>query len=177
VVSERVFVALGANMPFEGVQGPQLLARAVAAMQAAGLRPRALSGVWETEAWPQGSGQPDYYNAIVELDQAGLKPQALYDVLARIERAFGRERRERWAPRTLDLDIIAMDGFVGEFGGIKLPHPRMHDRAFVLAPLTELAPDWRHPESGRSAAELLAALSPGYRYHRVGDLSQVPQAS
>lgn len=177
MVSARVFVALGANMPFEGVQGPQLLARAVTAMQAAGLRPRALSGVWETEAWPQSSGQPDYYNAVVELDGAGLEPKALYDVLERIERAFGRERREKWAPRTLDLDIIAMDGFVGEFGGITLPHPRMQDRAFVLAPLAELAPDWRHPESGQTAAELLATLAPGYRYHRIGDLSQVPQVS
>jgi len=177
VVSTRVFVALGANMPFEGVQEPQLLARAVAAIQGAGLVTRALSGVWQTEAWPQGSGQPDYYNAVAELDGAGLEPRPLYDVLAGIERAFGRERREKWAPRTLDLDIIAIDGFVGEFGGITLPHPRMQDRAFVLAPLTELAPYWRHPESGRTAAELLAALSPGYRYQRIGDLSPVPQVS
>lgn len=157
-------------MPFEGVQGPQLLARAVRAMQAAGLAPRALSGVWETEAWPQGSGQPDYYNAVAELDGAGLEPEPLYDVLQQIERAFGRERREKWAPRTLDLDILAMDGFVGEFGAVTLPHPRMQDRAFVLAPLAELAPDWRHPASGLSVAELLAALSPGYRYQRIGDL-------
>ncbi|MFN3464908.1 MAG: 2-amino-4-hydroxy-6-hydroxymethyldihydropteridine diphosphokinase [Terricaulis sp.] len=168
--SARVFVALGANMPFEGVQGPQLLARAVRAMQAAGLAPRALSGVWETEAWPQGSGQPDYYNAVAELDGAGLEPEPLYDVLQQIERAFGRERREKWAPRTLDLDIVAMDDFVGEFGAVTLPHPRMQDRAFVLAPLAELAPDWRHPASGLSVAELLAALSPGYRYQRICDL-------
>lgn len=171
MVSTRVFIALGANMPFEGVQGPQLLARAVAAMQAAGLRSRALSGVWQTEAWPQGSGQPDYYNAVVELDGAGLEPRPLYDVLARIERASGRERREKWAPRTLDLDIVAMDGFVGEFGGITLPHPRMRDRAFVLAPMAEIAPDWRHPGAGMTVVELLGALSPGYRYQRIGDLS------
>ena len=158
-------------MPFEGVEGSQLLARAVAAMQAAGLVPRALSGVWQTEAWPQGSSQPDYYNAVAQLDGEGWEPQPLYAVLARIERAFGRERRERWAPRTLDLDIVAMDGFVGEFGAVTLPHPRVQDRAFVLAPLAELAPDWRHPGSGLSVVELLAGLSPGYRYQRVGDLS------
>jgi 2-amino-4-hydroxy-6-hydroxymethyldihydropteridine diphosphokinase len=160
-------------MPFKGVQGPRTLARAVAAMQAAGLVPRALSGVWETEAWPQGSGQPDYYNAVAELDGVGLTPQPLYAVLSQIERDFGRERREKWAPRTLDLDILAMDGFVGGFGDIALPHPRMQDRAFVLAPLAEIAPDWRHPGSGRSAIELLAALAPGYRYERIGDIPDV----
>ena len=175
--SARVFVALGANMPFDGVAGPQLLARAIEAMRAVGLVPRALSGVWETEAWPQGSGQPDYYNAVAEFDDASLEPQPLYEVLSQIERGFGRERREKWAPRTLDLDIIAMDRFVGTFGGIELPHPRMQDRAFVLAPLAELAPDWRHPESDRTVRELLASLAPGYRYRRIGDLSPAPQAS
>ena len=175
--SARVFVAFGANMPFDGVAGPQLLARAIEAMRAVGLVPRALSGVWETEAWPQGSGQPDYYNAVTEFDGANLEPQPLYEVLSQIERAFGRERREKWAPRTLDLDIIAMDRFVGTFGGIELPHPRMQDRAFVLAPLAELAAEWRHPESGRTAGELLASLAPGYRYRRIGDLSPAPQAS
>jgi len=78
---------------------------------------------------------------VAELDAGDLQPQPLYETLAAIERRFGRERRIRWAPRTLDLDIIAMDGFVGTFGEITLPHPRMHERAFVPAPLAEIAPD------------------------------------
>ncbi len=168
----RAFVALGANMSFEGVQGPALLAWAVAALQEAGLPPLALSGVWQTEAWPQGSGQPDYYNAVAELHAGARTPQQLFDQLAAVERRFGRERRERWAPRTLDLDIIDMDGLEGVFGGITLPHPRMHERAFVLAPLAEIALDWRHPGSGLSASELLAGLPMGYRYQRVGALAQ-----
>lgn len=162
------FIALGANMPFEGVQGPDLLAAAVAALGETGFAPHAVSSVWQTEAWPHGSGQPDYFNAVVEVDASGRAPRELYDVLAGIERRFGRERRERWAPRTLDLDILTMEGFEGDFSGIKLPHPRLAERAFVLAPLAEMAPGWRHPTTGQTASELLAALPPGYRYQRVG---------
>jgi 2-amino-4-hydroxy-6-hydroxymethyldihydropteridine diphosphokinase len=167
----RAFVALGANMPFGGVSGPALLSRAVGAMQAAGLAPRALSGVWETEAWPQGSGQPDYYNAVAELDAAGLAPQPLYEALGTIEHRFGRERRIKWAARTLDLDIVAIDGFEGTFDEITLPHPRMHERAFVLAPMSEIAPDWRHPILDRTVVELLNELPVGYRYRRFGGLT------
>jgi 2-amino-4-hydroxy-6-hydroxymethyldihydropteridine diphosphokinase len=162
------YVALGANLPFEGVQGVDLLARAVAALRDANLAPRGLSGVWRTEAWPPGSGQPDYFNAVVEIETGDLSPPQLYEALTAIERRFGRERRERWAPRTLDLDILAMGDLVGDSGGIQVPHPRLQERAFVLAPLTEIAPDWRHPVRGHTAAELLAALPPGYRYERIG---------
>jgi 2-amino-4-hydroxy-6-hydroxymethyldihydropteridine diphosphokinase len=165
------FVALGANLPHEGVAGPALLARAIEAMRGAGFSLRAVSGVWQTEAWPKASGQPDYYNAVVELDAEGFQPQALYQRLTAIERAFGRERRVRWAPRTLELDIVAIDGFVGTFGPITVPHPRMHCRAFVLAPLAEIAPTWRHPELQRTAGDLLAELAGEYRYHRVGELA------
>lgn len=164
----QAFIALGANMPFEGVQGADLLAGAVEALEQAGLRLVALSSVWRTEAWPQGNDQPDYFNAVAVFEVLQRGPRELYDLLAGIERRFGRERRERWAPRTLDLDIIALEGFEGRFGGINLPHPRMQERAFVLAPLAEIAPDWRHPESGLTAAELLAGLPVGYRYDCVG---------
>ncbi|MEQ1491175.1 MAG: 2-amino-4-hydroxy-6-hydroxymethyldihydropteridine diphosphokinase [Terricaulis sp.] len=173
----RAFVALGANMPFEGMQGAELLARAVDALKAAGLPPLALSGVWQTEAWPRGNGQQDYFNAVVEVEAGAATPCQLFDLLLGIERRFGRERRERWAPRTLDLDILAMEGAVGDFDGILLPHPRMHERAFVLAPMAEIAPNWRHPGTGRTAAEMLAALPADYGYRRIGDLSPAAQIS
>ena len=154
----------------DGAPAPRVLARAVSAMQAAGLVPRALSGIWESAAWPP-SDQPDYYNAVAEVDPAGLSPQPLYATLREIELRFGRERRERWAARTLDLDILALDGCAGTFGAITLPHPRMHERAFVLAPLDEVAPEWRHPQTGLSPGEMLALLAPGNRYRRLRDLA------
>lgn len=162
------YIALGSNMPFEGVPPVRVLARAVSAIQGAGFNLQALSGIWESAAWPP-SNQPDYLNAVVAIDPAGVSPQALYDVLRQIELQFGRERRERYAARTLDLDVVAIDGRSGAFGGIALPHPRMHERPFVLAPLDEVAPDWRHPDTGLSPSEMLDLLPFGHRYRRLSD--------
>ena len=166
------YIALGSNLPFEGADGPELLRRAVGALREDGLKLQACSGIWRTAAWPP-SDQPDYYNAVVAVDAGSRSPQALYEVLREIEKRFGRQRREQWAARTLDLDIVAMDRFVGAFGGVTLPHPRMHERAFVLAPLAELVPGWRHPVFGRLATQLLRSLPAG-GYRRVADLPDEP---
>jgi len=166
------YIALGSNLPFEGLDSPALLARAVSALQAAGLQLRSWSGVWRTPAWPP-SDQPDYFNAVVAADPGERSPQALYESLRAIEARFGRERREKWAARTLDLDIVAIGDLSGAFGAITLPHQHMHERAFVLAPLAEAGPDWRHPVLGRTAAELLIGLGDSAGYRRVADLSVV----
>lgn len=160
---------MGTNMPFDGVSGAVLLARARDALVSEGVNVLRCSGVWRSDAWPAGTEQPDYFNAVLEADAADHDPRALYDVLRVIEQRFGRERRERWGARTLDLDIVAMGDLLGSFDGIKLPHLRMAERAFVLAPFAELAPGWRHPELGRSTAELLAALSATGGYRRISD--------
>lgn len=166
---KTAYIALGSNLPFEGTESPALLARAVSALRDVGLQLRAWSGIWRTPAWPP-SDQPDYYNALVAVEAGERRPQALYELLREIEARYGRERREKWAARTLDLDIVAIDDLAGTFGDVTLPHPHMHERAFVLAPMAEIAPGWRHPGLAKTARELLADLSDSSGYCRVGDI-------
>jgi len=163
----RAYIGLGANLPFEGLSGPVLLARALATLEEAGFTPLATSSIWQTAAWPP-SDQPDFFNAVAVLNPNDTSPQELWEALRAIELRFGRERRERWAARTLDLDIVAIEGVAGAFGEITIPHPRMQERAFVLAPLAEVAPDWQHPVSGLSAAEMLKTVPEAQRYRRLG---------
>jgi len=111
--------------------------------------------VYETD--PVGPPQPPYLNLVVEVD-TGLPPQRLLEALLEIERALGRERKERWGPRTIDLDLLLYGDWVLEEEGLEVPHPRLHQRAFVLVPLADLIPEGRHPVLGRTFAELLALL-------------------
>lgn len=98
--------------------------------------------------------QPDYCNAVCAIETA-LAPEALLESLHAIEDAFGRARSQRWAARTLDLDLLWIDGFTRATPQLELPHPRLHERAFVLVPLAELAPQLEIP--GRGRIESLAA--------------------
>ena len=167
-----ILVSLGANLPApDGTPAAGACLAAAAALDGiAGIRLLALSQLYETEPIPP-SDQPPFINAVALL--AGkIDPVALLNALQRIEAAFGRRRTVLNAARTLDLDIVAMDDLVRNAPDPVLPHPRMHERAFVLTPLLDVAPDWRHPITGRSARDLLAAL-PGQRVFalasRTGD--------
>ncbi|MDJ0703270.1 MAG: 2-amino-4-hydroxy-6-hydroxymethyldihydropteridine diphosphokinase [Leptolyngbyaceae cyanobacterium MO_188.B28] len=106
---------------------------------------------------PIGPPQPDYLNCCA-LFKTILSPEEVLRILLKIEAEFGRVRRERWGPRLLDLDLLLFDNLVLETPTLQLPHPRMHERAFVLAPLAEIAPDWIEPISGKSIAQLLQAV-------------------
>ncbi|GAC1459254.1 MAG: hypothetical protein NVS2B14_01440 [Chamaesiphon sp.] len=105
-----------------------------------------------------GPPQPDYLNGCVLLE-AQLTPQNLLETLLSIEIQFGRTRKERWEPRTLDLDLLLFDDVILDTPTLQLPHPCMTERAFVLVPLAEIAPDWVEPVSGKAIAELVQAVN------------------
>ena len=115
---------------------------------------------------PVGPPQPDYINACA-IFQTILSPEQVLKVLLSTEASFGRIRRERWGPRTLDLDLLLYGNRVIDTPTLTLPHPRMHERAFVLVPLAEIAPDWKHPVSQRTVSELLEVVDPSGVYPLV----------
>lgn len=106
---------------------------------------------------PVGPPQPDYLNGCALLD-VQLTPQELLETLLKIEAQFGRTRKERWGPRTIDLDLLLFDDLILDIPNLQLPHPRMRERAFVLVPLAEIAPNWVEPVSGKAIAQLVQTV-------------------
>lgn len=103
---------------------------------------------------PVGPPQPDYLNGCALLE-VQLTPQDLLKTLLEIEQKFGRVRRQRWGPRTLDLDVLLFGDLILDTPNLQIPHPRMRERAFVLVPLAEIADNWIDPTSGLAIAQLL----------------------
>ena len=150
-----VIIALGANLPSNAGEPALTLRAALETFPSCSVQVENVSHFYRTLAWPNPM-EPEFVNAVVSVGTK-LNPDALLTALQGIERQFGRLREVRNAPRTLDLDIIDYEARV-ERGPPELPHPRLATRAFVLVPLKDVAPQWRHPVSGRSVSELIAAL-------------------
>ncbi len=176
-VIRRALIALGANAA--SVQGSpaESLSAAMAQVAALGTAVR-VSRLWRSPAYPAGIG-PDFINAAMAMDTERGADDLLAE-LHRIEAAFGRERQTRWGPRSLDLDLLTLDDAVMPDlaawslwrdltpeaqaretpDRLILPHPRLQDRGFVLVPLAEVAPDWRHPVTGLDVLTMRDALPP-----------------
>ena len=167
-IGEAAIVAVGSNLP--GRFGPpeRMARRALSALRRLSARPPSCSSLYRTSPRNCAPGAPDFVNAAAALwPPPELTPESLLAELLRIEIEFGRRRDTvRNAPRTLDLDLIAWGARAVHCPELQLPHPRLAEREFVLAPLAELAPDWIPPGRTRSVAELLEAL-PGRKDPRI----------
>jgi 2-amino-4-hydroxy-6-hydroxymethyldihydropteridine diphosphokinase len=164
-----ILVGLGANLASPDYGLPRRTCEAaLAALACAGVGIEARSRWYESAPVPL-SGQPWFVNGAARLS-TDMGPVALLALFHDIERRFGRARGKPNAARTIDLDLLAHGMRVSEGGdGPILPHPRLAKRAFVLMPLAEVAPGWRHPETGLSVAEMLAAMPAGQAVVRLAE--------
>lgn len=154
-----IVLALGSNVG----DREALLAFARDRLPAAGVPWELASTIHETAPVGGPPGQDPYLNQVLAARRAAVPfgPRVLLEVALAIEREAGRERRERWGPRTLDVDIVLYGDMVVREPGLTIPHPRLAERAFVLEPLAEILPGLVHPEFGRTIADLAAALRRG----------------
>lgn len=154
-----ILVAIGSNLAGAGHASPRAVCEAaLGELDAAGLRVVRRSRWYRTAPVPV-SDQPWFVNGVASLE-TGLDPASVLDILHGIEARFGRARRAVNEARVLDLDLLAYGDQVRAERPV-LPHPRLHLRAFVLLPLAEVAPGWRHPLDGRTVEAMIASLPPG----------------
>lgn len=156
----RVFIGIGSNMgrKEENIRRALELLAGDARLTAAGVAP-----FYRTE--PVGYREQDWFLNTVAEYETDLSPRELLEVLMRVENEMGRRRTIRWGPRVIDLDILLYGNITVDLPDLQIPHPRMEERAFVVAPLADLHPDMLLP-GGRKAAELAAELSQAQRMER-----------
>lgn len=153
-----ILIALGSNM---GDREATMLA-ALVELEAAGVKTVAKSAMMETPALLPKGAPPAWdmpYMNMVAVVQTGHDPHALLEITQGIEQKLGRTKRGHWGPREIDIDLLAYHAEVVETEMLALPHPHMPYRRFVLGPLVEIMPDWKHPVLGKTATEMLTELT------------------
>ncbi len=162
-----ILIGIGANLPHPRHGVPTATCRAaLQELEGCGVRIVACSPFYESEPVPPSS-QPLYANAVARIE-TGFDPERLLDLLHEVEASFGRVRHERNEARVLDLDLLAYGNRVSGPGERPLlPHPRMHERGFVLVPLRDVVPGFRHPVSGATVDAMIAALPPQGAMRRI----------
>lgn len=159
-----IYLALGSNLAGDFTDSAQLLRAAIDNLPLAGSHMVRCAPFYRSAAigpMVDGVPQSDYINTVVAV-RSVTPAIGLLQRLHVLEAAFGRERRVQWGPRTLDIDIVSYHDEM-HVHGAQIPHPRLHMRAFVLRPLADIAPGWRHPVSGICIETLLSRLSPHLR--------------
>ncbi|MBI4582319.1 MAG: 2-amino-4-hydroxy-6-hydroxymethyldihydropteridine diphosphokinase [Planctomycetes bacterium] len=154
LVVHVAFIGMGANL---GHREATIRAALDRLRQAPGVAAVTSSSLHETAAVGGPAGQPPYLNGAARIETT-LEPEPLLDLLLNIERMLGRVRREKWGPRIIDLDLLLFDDRVIDTPRLTVPHPRLHERRFVLEPLAEVAGEVRHPVLNQTIPELLARL-------------------
>jgi 2-amino-4-hydroxy-6-hydroxymethyldihydropteridine diphosphokinase len=147
-----VYIGIGSNL---GDRKANCM-RAIELLVVKGIVVRKESSLYETDPWGD-KNQPKFLNMAIEIETE-LKPRDLLDILAGIEKELGRKKSLKWGPRIIDLDILLYDSITIDQDDLKIPHPFMHERDFVLKPLYEIAPDVKHPVLNLSTGELLQKL-------------------
>jgi len=156
-----ILVGLGSNIAGPWGMPQETVLRALQELNVAPLHLEKSSKLIVTKPFGK-TDQPDFVNAVAIISTK-LKPEPLLQKLHAIEQAAGRQRRERWGPRSLDLDILVYQNLITDnvdstLGSLQLPHPGIAERRFVLEPIAEIAPEWRHPETNLSAHDMLKKL-------------------
>ena len=161
-----IVIGYGANLDSEYGSPFETFEVACRMLEKAGIKILQTSSMWETSPVDTAEDQPWYINAVLSVE-TDLNEACVLSALLKIEEDMGRQRTYKNAARIIDMDLIDYDGIVTNYPNLTLPHPRMHERGFVLLPLQEIAPNWQHPRLNVGVDKLLSDVPPDQQMRKV----------